>query len=385
MFSLKSIFLLFNLKVCLSSGTTPKSPDPLPERKIIILGRGATGKSTLANVLIGQSPYYDCSTMSEEELSRPRNNRHLKNQSYYDVGACVKDLHTYKVSSTTKSATMKVEANPILSDGTYPPFLGNTTHGIGLKCIDTPGLWFDGRQNDATMADNGHIYKINKFYNEDLEITGKGVDAFVFVMKHDRWLDSTIVELLENLTRGFGVSFWDNCIIVMTHLRFKYLDYSIVNVEERLRKFKDGLRNDYAPFLMETVHKIIYRNYVYADDPEKAKDKYDVDFFKQRMVFIDSYVKILQAKSKVKAVRNIDHIIDEQLPLFEKETNNFLTLLNELHKNPYNIPMVDVKTRYEREKLLIEENECLKNGMIFNAEEKPGSKRRCMFKPWWSL
>ena len=369
------------INISMTNETTPKLPElpePLSERKIMILGKTGTGKSTLANVLIGQSPFSDCSTMTEAELSELRTNSYLKNQSYYDVGACVKDLHNYKISNQqSKSVTMEVEANP-LSDGTYPPFLGDETYGISLKCIDTPGLSDATSGSTQRDADSRHIYNINKFYNEDLKKTKKGVDAFVLVLKHTDRIEEKIVELLEILTRGFGVSFWDNCIIVMTFLKFKELDYEIVNDEERYRKFKDDILQDFAPTLTDAVHKIINRDFVYAD--KQAKDRYNIDFFKQRMVLIDSEVKIEQAKSKVKNVRNIDEFLDEQLPLFRRGTDNFLTLLNELHEHPYDIPMKDVKTRYEEEQLTKEENECLKKGKIFNKEETPGSKMRCRYK-----
>ena len=147
------IFLAFVANVCCTT---------LPTPRVVILGQTGTGKSTLANVLIGENP--DCKSCTFPICN--------------GMDSCTKD---------TKYAVGK--------------WLGN---GVEFTVVDTPGFG-DSDNDDSDLIDE---------MMDTLKNDVKDANALVLLISGDqRRFNAPLQQMIREMEALFGQRFWDNTII----------------------------------------------------------------------------------------------------------------------------------------------------------------------------
>ena len=300
-------------------------------RKVMLLGLTGSGKSTLADIFIGENP----------NAIDPLSNCQINcTQGYFQVSGA---------DNVAKRQTNQATSNP----PPYPYFLNNPKYKIKIKVIDTPGLGDPADTDNLTEdADAQHIFKIQKFYNEELNLKngtssgsdGRGpMDAFVLVLKFGR-IKTELINSLELMTRGFGATFWENTIIV-----YNFIEWLTAENDQIIDKIKD----QYAEEIKKHVHKKMIHS-ISVENPENYKKKLDHKFFKDRIVFLDAKPMILHWRGKSSN--------PEELKYFNQGAENFVKILNSHHKHPFKIPMKPAETNFQKQLALEEEIKCLSSG-----------------------
>ena len=156
------------LLLCLLLATVAAQED-LPEPRLVIIGQTGAGKSTLANVLLGESP--DCTNCT--------------------FAVC--DDH----NSCTKQTKYKV--------GTW---LGS---GPTFTIVDTPGFG-DSDNEDPELIDEmmGALHSVIK-----------GANAMVFLINgQDERFDASMQQMIREMQALFGEDFWLHTVIGVSHWAF---------------------------------------------------------------------------------------------------------------------------------------------------------------------
>jgi len=162
------LLFLFFLVLCLSFGDAGTLPNP----KLIIAGMSQSGKSTLANVLIGHDP--ECKTC------------------------------TFAVCSADRMESCTIETK--YGTGNW---LGN---GEEVTVVDTPG--FGDSRGDL---DAPHIEEMMQVLKQEV----KSANAIMLLLKGDmNVFGAGLVKMIRELTMIFGVSIWDNVILGVSFWKY---------------------------------------------------------------------------------------------------------------------------------------------------------------------
>ena len=151
------------LAILLATASCQRQPLVLPEPRLVILGQTGAGKSTLANVLLGQSP--ECSNC------------------------------TFPVCTGQDSCTK----NTKYAVGSW---LGE---GPDFTVVDTP----DFGNSDTDLIDEmmGVLHK-----------AVKGANAMILLINgEEERLDSSLQQMMREMQALFGEDFWRHTIIVVSH------------------------------------------------------------------------------------------------------------------------------------------------------------------------
>merc|ERR1712212_7409 len=187
------------LLFCLLLATVAAQED-LPEPRLVIIGQTGAGKSTLANVLLGESP--DC-----------------KNCTF-----AVCDGH----DSCTKQTKYKV--------GTW---LGS---GPTFTIVDTPGFG-DSDNEDTELIDEmmGALHSVIK-----------GANAMVFLINgQDERFDASMQQMIREMQALFGEEFWLHTVIGVSHWAF---DEKSVAQRNFTGKTEDKLMAEWNELLRSKFH-----------------------------------------------------------------------------------------------------------------------------------
>ena len=150
----------------LASASSQPQPIVLPEPRLVILGQTGAGKSTLANVLLGQSP--DC----------------------FNCTFTVCDGH----DSCTKNTKYAVGS-----------WLGE---GPDFTIVDTPGFG-DSDDEDTELIDE---------MMGVLHTAVKGANAMILLINgEEERFDSSLQQMMREMQALFGEDFWRHTVIEVSH------------------------------------------------------------------------------------------------------------------------------------------------------------------------
>ena len=189
----------FLIPTCLLLATVAAEED-LPEPRLVIIGQTGAGKSTLANVLLGESP--DCTNCT--------------------FAVC--DDH----NSCTKQTKYKV--------GTW---LGS---GPTFTIVDTPGFG-DSDNEDPELIDEmmGALHSVIK-----------GANAMVFLINgQDERFDASMQQMIREMQALFGEDFWLHTVIGVSHWAF---DANSVAQRNFTGKTEDKLMAEWNELLQSKFH-----------------------------------------------------------------------------------------------------------------------------------
>ena len=164
-------FLLLLLQTSFANEEDPKV--------IVLLGSGGVGKSSLGNVLLGRSPYYN-------------------GLGFTDGCFAVSGLHERASIKTKKSC----------NDLGY---LMNDENQMFISVVDTPGF------DNSVTEEQQIVNDIVQFLKNKIKV----VHVFAILLKQqDNRVTAALMNMLTTISAIFGPQIWKNVILIGTHWNF---------------------------------------------------------------------------------------------------------------------------------------------------------------------
>merc|ERR1711892_847284 len=285
----------------------------LPEPRLVIIGQTGAGKSTLANVLLGEDP--DC-----------------KNCTF-----AVCDSH----NSCTKHTNYAVGK-----------WLGV---GPQFTVVDTPGF-ADSDDEDTELIDEmmGTLHTVIK-----------GANALVLLLNgEDERFDSSFQQMLREMQALFGEEFWLNTIIGVSH--WAYDSHSVAS-RNRTGDTEEKYMADMNAMLKEKFHIVDELMGVFID----AFAKYEPDDQDQQDAFERETSKLwnFTESKKTFAFRTINDVLNENQALKAEVTwlsdviTTNITDLNNLIADLSNKQVTDIESLNKTQNLLRNDIEVVEDEM----------------------
>ena len=185
-------------------------------KNIVIIGGIHSGKSTLANILLGRDKHY--------------------NGEQFGNGC-------FKGSPLTKNQEFSTTKEPCSNAG---HLLGNSSLPL-ITVTDTPGIC-NTLQDQHTCTENITIY---------LQFAVKEVDLFIVtVNSKENILTTETSKLLTTISKVFGNNFWSNVVVVATH--WSYDEKSVRERKKTLDIISEELSTPPAVFGNNVWSNVIY-------------------------------------------------------------------------------------------------------------------------------